>query len=44
MNHTQDYPKIQILTMEGLLNGTERLDAPSQAEREGKSGKQEEML
>ena len=26
----KDYPKIQIVTIEGLLNGTERIDAPSQ--------------
>ena len=26
-----DYPKIQILTVEGLLAGTERLEAPPQA-------------
>ena len=50
MYHTKDYPKIQILTIEGLLNGTERLDAPpqanlfAQAEREAKGEKQGEML
>jgi DNA modification methylase len=48
--HDKDYPKIQILTVEGLLAGTERLDAPPQAnpfgkaEREAKPEKQEEML
>ena len=26
--HTKSYPKIQILTVEGLLSGQERLDAP----------------
>jgi hypothetical protein len=41
---------IQILTVEGLLAGTERLAAPPQAnpfakaEREVKAHKQEEML
>jgi hypothetical protein len=45
-----EYPKIQILTVEGLLAGTERLEAPpaanpfAKAEREVKAGKQEEML
>ncbi len=28
--HDKDYPRIQILTVEGLLNGTERVDAPPQ--------------
>jgi DNA modification methylase len=48
--YQKEYPKIQILTVEGLLNGTERLEAPPQAnpfakaEREGKAEKQEEML
>jgi DNA modification methylase len=28
--HKRDYPKIQILTIEGLLNGTERVNAPPQ--------------
>ena len=46
----EEHPKIQILTVEGLLNGTERLDAPPQANpfakagREAKPEKQEEML
>jgi site-specific DNA-methyltransferase (adenine-specific) len=46
----KDHPKIQILTIEGLLSGKERVDAPPQAnpfakaEREGKPEKQEEML
>jgi hypothetical protein len=26
----KDYPRIQILTVEGLLDGTERIDAPPQ--------------
>jgi site-specific DNA-methyltransferase (adenine-specific) len=48
--YQKEYPKIQILTVEGLLNGSERLEAPPQAnpfakaEREIKAGKQEEML
>ena len=42
----KQYPKIQILTVEGLLNGTERLDAPprenpfAQAARETKPDEQ----
>jgi hypothetical protein len=46
----KDHPKIQILTVEGLLSGKERLGVPPQAnpfakaEREGKAEKQEEML
>jgi hypothetical protein len=48
--HEKDYPKIQILTIEGLLDGTEHVDAPPQvnpfakAQREAKPEKQEEML
>jgi hypothetical protein len=48
--YQKEYPKIQILTVEGLLAGTERLEAPHQAnpfakaEREVKPEKQEEML
>ena len=48
--YQKEYPKIQILTVAGLLNGTERLEAPPQAnpfakaEREGKAEKQDEML
>jgi hypothetical protein len=44
------YPKIQILTIKGLLNGTERIDAPSQinpfaiAARESVAHQQTEML
>jgi len=46
----KDYPKIQILTIEGLLNGAERIDAPSQinpfamAARESTAHQQTEML
>jgi hypothetical protein len=48
--HDEDYPRIQILTVEGLLNGTERIDAPPQlnpfamAARESVREKQTEML
>jgi DNA modification methylase len=48
--HDKDYPRIQILTVEGLLNGTERVDAPPQlnpfamAVREPAREKQSEML
>ena len=48
--HDKDYPRIQILTVEGLLNGTERIDAPPQlnpfamAARESTREKQTEML
>ena len=48
--HDKDYPRIQILTAEGLLNGTERIDAPPQlnpfamAAREASREKQTEML
>ena len=48
--HDKDYPRIQILTIEGLLNGTERVDAPPQinpfamAAREPAREKQTEML
>jgi DNA modification methylase len=48
--HDRDYPKVQILTIEGLLNGTEQLKAPpqanpfSKAEREANPEKQQEML
>jgi len=48
--HEKDYPKIQILTLEGLLDGTERVDAPPQlnpfakAQREARPEKQREML
>jgi hypothetical protein len=48
--HDKDCPRIQILTVEGLLNGTERVDAPPQlnpfamATRETAAHKQTEML
>jgi site-specific DNA-methyltransferase (adenine-specific) len=48
--HDKDYPRIQILTVECLLNGTERIDAPPQlnpfamAARESAAHKQTEML
>ena len=48
--HDKDYPRIQILTVEGLLNGTELIDAPPQinpfamAAREQKQHEQAEML
>ncbi|MDB6067719.1 MAG: Site-specific DNA-methyltransferase [Pedosphaera sp.] len=48
--HKTDYPKIQILTIEGLLSGTERVDAPPQvnpfakAQREAKPEKQSDLL
>jgi site-specific DNA-methyltransferase (adenine-specific) len=48
--HDKDYPKIQILTIEGLMSGKERVEAPPQmnpfakAQREGKREKQSELL
>jgi len=48
--HDKDYPRLQILTVEGLLNGTEGIDAPPQlnpfamAARESAREKQTEML
>ena len=48
--HEKDYPRVQLLTVEGLLNGTERIDAPPQlnpfamAARESLREKQTEML
>jgi hypothetical protein len=48
--HDKDFPKIQILTIEGLLSGKERVEAPPQmnpfakAQLESKSPKQPEML
>ena len=48
--HDKDYPKIQILTIEGLLTGAERVETPPQlnpfakAQREAKPEKQQEML
>jgi len=47
---SKNFPKIQILTIEGLLSSKERLDAPPQANlfakagREGEDVKQEELL
>ena len=48
--HDKDYPRIQILTVEGLVDGRERIDAPPQlnpfaiAARETAEHKQTEML
>jgi hypothetical protein len=48
--HDKDYPRIQVLTVEGMLNGTERINAPPQlnpfamAARESTREKQTEML
>jgi site-specific DNA-methyltransferase (adenine-specific) len=48
--HDKDYPKIQILTIEGLLSGKERVVAPPQinpfakAQREGRQEKQSELI
>ena len=48
--HQKEYPKIQILTIEGLLDGTERLDGPpqlnpfSKAQREAKPEKQAGLI
>jgi site-specific DNA-methyltransferase (adenine-specific) len=48
--HDKDYPRIQILTVEGLLNGRERVDAPPQinpfamAARESAREKQTDLL
>ncbi len=48
--HDRDYPKIQILTIEGLLSGTERVLAPPQgnpfakAKREGKNEIQPDLI
>ena len=48
--HDKDYPRIQILTVQGLLNRNERVDAPPQinpfamAARESIREKQAEML
>ena len=48
--HDKDYPKIQILTIEGLLDHTERVDAPPQAnpfakaQREPKPQKQADLI
>jgi hypothetical protein len=48
--HDKDYPKVQILTIEGLLNQTERVNAPPQmnpfakAQREAKPEKQSDLI
>jgi len=48
--HDKDYPKIQILTIEDLLSGKERVEAPPQlnpfakAQREGKAEKQTDLI
>jgi hypothetical protein len=48
--HDKDYPRIEILTVAGLLSGTERIDAPPQlnpfamAARESAREKQTEFL
>src|SRR5438309_7787496 len=48
--HDKDYPRIQILTVDGLLNGSEHIEAPPQinpfamAARESAREKQAEML
>ena len=48
--HDKDYPRIRILTVEGLLNGTEGIDAPPQINpfampaREQKQHEQAEVL
>src|ERR1019366_7644590 len=38
--HKTDYPKIQILTIEGLLSGKERVEAPPQMNPFAKAGKE----
>jgi DNA modification methylase len=48
--HDKDYPRIQILTIEGLLDGTERVETPprlnpfAKAQREANPEKQQEMI
>jgi hypothetical protein len=48
--HDKDYPRIQMLTIEGLLDNTERVDAPPQmnpfakAQREAKPEKQADLI
>ncbi len=48
--HEKDYPRLQLLTIESLRNGSERVDAPLQinpfamAAREKKAYEQTEML
>ena len=38
--HDKDYARIQILTVEGLLNGTERVNAPPQDNPFAKAARQ----
>jgi hypothetical protein len=38
--HKKDYPKIQILTIEELLSGKERVEAPPQENPFAKAGKE----
>jgi site-specific DNA-methyltransferase (adenine-specific) len=48
--HQKDYPKIQLLTVDGLLNKTHRVEAPPQmnpfakAQREAKPEKQSDLI
>jgi len=48
--HNRGYPRVQILSVEGLPNGSERIDTPPQinpfamAARESAREKQTEML
>ena len=48
--HDKDYPKIQILTVEGLLSGQERVETPPQtnpfakAQREAKREQQADLM
>ena len=48
--HDKDYPKIQLLTIEGWLSGNERVNAPPQfspfdkAQREAKPQKQVDLI
>ena len=50
LDEEKSFSKIQILTIEGLLSGKERVDAPPQAnpfakaQREGKAEKQSELI
>ena len=50
LDEEKSFPKIQILTIEGLLSGKERVDAPPQAnpfakaQREGKAEKQADLI
>jgi site-specific DNA-methyltransferase (adenine-specific) len=38
--HKKDYPKLQILTIEGLLDGSERVDSPPQENPFAKAGRE----